>query len=70
MPVLGLPALICIAVIGLFVAACQEESQEKEAEAPAPKSRSVLGYKEETIDPAAPRMLDPTKPDGSGVSKK
>jgi hypothetical protein len=70
MPVLGLPALISIAAIGLFLAACQEEPQEKEAKTPAPKSRSVLGYSEEAVDPAAPRMLDPTKPDGSGVSKK
>jgi hypothetical protein len=64
----SLPALIAIALIGLFVAACNEEPQSSEAEPPE-QSAPLKKKDESVVDPAAPRMLEPTKPGGSGNSK-
>jgi hypothetical protein len=69
MPVLGLPPLIAVVLIGLFVSACNEEPRNEDASAQAEKSKPALDLKDEPVEPKAPRMLDPTKPGGSGTSK-
>ncbi len=65
---INLPALMSIVMIGLFVAACNEEPVEERKAAPAQKTQAADSATP-TIDPAAPRMLEPTKPGGSGEAK-
>jgi hypothetical protein len=69
MPVLGLPPLVALVLVGLFVSACNEEPRNDEKNAQTEKSKPALGLKDEPVEPKAPRMLDPTKPGGSGTSK-
>jgi hypothetical protein len=68
MPVIGLPALATIALIGLFVSACNEDTQSTDASAAKPQARAEMKTSQEPVDPQAPRMLEPTKPGGSGTS--
>jgi hypothetical protein len=69
MSIAGLPSLISIALIGIFVAACNEEPQRSEAQPQSEETAPRETDEGAVVDPAAPRMLEPTKPGGSGTSK-
>jgi PBP1b-binding outer membrane lipoprotein LpoB len=63
------PALISIALIGLFVSACNEEPRTAERSEPKAEARAQAPESESPIVRKAPRMLDPTKPGGSGAPR-
>jgi hypothetical protein len=66
----ALPALIALSLAGLFLTACNEEPRERAEATQAAPERPNEPKDDGKVDPAAPRMIDPIKPGGSGSPKQ